>query len=329
MNELQKYIRETLGIDLELGTIDDAELDQLPFYIAEGFNLYRLKLLGHNLILAENNEIPEVQQIEKQFEILAKILNSPCVLYTLNLPAAVRRMLIKRGINFIVPGKQLYLPALFTDLRETFQKPIPNKKTLLPSAQVILLYSLLHKSEVEIEQMSFKEIAEHLNYSQMGITKAVNNLVQLNLLKVEGTKEKYLRFNGTGKNIWDRASSYFVNPVIRQEYVDYLPENIILLNSNTSALPRYSAMNESRQQFFALDKGQFFGLKKSGLLNNLNKYEGKYCLEIWKYDPKTLTENGHLFEMNVDPLSLYLSLRDYKDERIEMALDKIIDQYIW
>ena len=31
----------------------------------------------------------------------------------------------------------------------------------------------------------------------------------------------------------------------------------------------------------------------------------------------------------VDPLSLYLSLKDSTDERIEMALEKIIKDYIW
>jgi hypothetical protein len=34
-------------------------------------------------------------------------------------------------------------------------------------------------------------------------------------------------------------------------------------------------------------------------------------------------------EANVDPLSLYLSLKDNPDERIEMALEQIINKYIW
>jgi hypothetical protein len=31
----------------------------------------------------------------------------------------------------------------------------------------------------------------------------------------------------------------------------------------------------------------------------------------------------------VDPLSLYLSVKDSRDERIEMALDQILKKYIW
>lgn len=31
----------------------------------------------------------------------------------------------------------------------------------------------------------------------------------------------------------------------------------------------------------------------------------------------------------VDPLSLYLSVQDKSDERIEMALDQILKKYVW
>ncbi len=62
---------------------------------------------------------------------------------------------------------------------------------------------------------------------------------------------------------------------------------------------------------------------------NANEYEGKYCLEVWKYDPLKLVGEMPNDIAVVDPLSLYLSLKDSTDERIEMALEKIIKDYIW
>lgn len=47
-------------------------------------------------------------------------------------------------------------------------------------------------------------------------------------------------------------------------------------------------------------------------------------LEIWKYDPKLLSESGL-----VDPLSLYLSLADTNDERIEGALRDLLEDLRW
>ena len=47
-------------------------------------------------------------------------------------------------------------------------------------------------------------------------------------------------------------------------------------------------------------------------------------LEIWKYDPQLLSESNR-----VDPLSLYLSLAETKDERVEAALDKLLETLTW
>ena len=91
----------------------------------------------------------------------------------------------------------------------------------------------------------------------------------------------------------------------------------------------YTDLNPSKQQYFAIEKTVFYGLQKSNALVNLNDYEGKYAIEVWKYDPLTLVDELPNDMAVVDPLSLYLSLRDSKDERIEMALEQIIEKNIW
>lgn len=50
-------------------------------------------------------------------------------------------------MNFIVPGKQLYLPSLLVDLREHFKNKKTAAKGLLPSAQAILIYRILQRNE--------------------------------------------------------------------------------------------------------------------------------------------------------------------------------------
>jgi len=44
---------------------------------------------------------------------------------------------------------------------------------------------------------------------------------------------------------------------------------------------------------------------------------GDMEIEIWKYDPELFAREGV-----VDPLSLYLSLKDTKDEPFQMALEQ-------
>jgi hypothetical protein len=116
--------------------------------------------------------------------------------------------------------------------------------------------------------------------------------------------------------------------VFKRIYVDEMPEGMHLLKANESALPEYSDMNPSQQKYYAIEKGKFYDLQKNGQLKNPNEYEGKYALEVWKYNPEPL---AHILNNNmnvVDPLSLYLSLKDSRDERVEMALEQIIEKQI-
>ena len=51
--------------------------------------------------------------------------------------------------------------------------------------------------------------------------------------------------------------------------------------------------------------------------------EADVQLELWSYNPKLFEKDGL-----VDPFSLYLSLQDIKDERVEAALEKLIEENI-
>ena len=88
-------------------------------------------------------------------------------------------------------------------------------------------------------------------------------------------------------------------------------------------------MNPEKQQFYAIDKKLYFDLEKAENLVNKNEIEGKYCIEVWKYNPDILSDFTETDSAAVDPLSLYLSMRDIEDERIDMAFDKIIETYTW
>jgi hypothetical protein len=94
-------------------------------------------------------------------------------------------------------------------------------------------------------------------------------------------------------------------------------------------LPEYTDLNPSRQEYFAIEKPLFYGLQKGNALVNPNEYEGRYALEVWKYNPFTLVNELPMDRAVVDPLSLYLSLKSSRDERIEMALDQILEKFIW
>ena len=328
-----KYVEGILGLDIGIERIPKQELSNLPIYISNIYRLYRAQLLNTDFLLIEYVE-PEgfsIFQLSKHIEILRKNFHNSIVLFSENISALYRKRLIEKGINFVVPGKQLFLPDFLIDLREGYEnKRLKNKtEKLLPSAQLILLYHILKRNQHrQIEKESFTQLAERYGYTKMAITKAVDNLVYNNLCKVAGTKEKHIRFVKDRKTLWEFALPLFVNPVFKKVYVDEMPEGVFLLQSNESALPEYSDMNPPRQKYYAIERPLFYELQKNGQLKNPNEYEGDYCLELWKYNPLKLAD-GISEKNNVDPLSLYLSMRDIQDERIENALEIIIEKYIW
>jgi hypothetical protein len=52
--------------------------------------------------------------------------------------------------------------------------------------------------------------------------------------------------------------------------------------------------------------------------------EANACIEAWTYDPRLLAADGR-----VDALSLYLSLRDSPDERVQQQLESLLEAVSW
>lgn len=325
MEDLKKYIIKTIGTEIDIESVRDSKLNKLPFFILHSYNYYYAELFGQRLLLVElkDDNNFKIRQVDIHFRLIQEVFQEKLLLLIQNLDALGRKRLIEKGISFIVPGKQLFIPSMMIDLQESFSKPIVKSEKLLPSAQLILLYKILKRDE-NIERYNLKEISGKLKYTQMAITKAVNNLTLLGLCTTTGSKEKYLKFEYEIPELWNKAFPFMITPVLKQLYIDDLPGISQIYKSNETALASYSDMAESRQEFYAVDRSLFYDMRKKGMLTNLNETEGHYCLEVWKYNPELLANNN-----NVDPLSLYLSLKENPDERIEMALEQIIEKYIW
>lgn len=332
--DIKTYIEEILGVEIHLQQIPKTDLGAISLFLLSAYKFDYCTLFNKELVFAELKHTQDfsIAQIATHFNLLRDtFLQKTIVLVIDELSTLSRKRLIEKKINFIVPGKQLYLPDMLMDLREAgiSRKIKKQNAKLLPSAQFLLIHHILHKN-LEMEQYSFKELSKKLGYTAMGITKAIENLKQLEVIEVVGEKEKYIRFKLGIEELWrdlEHRESW-VNPVLKRIYVDEKPMNF-MLHSNMSALPEYTDMNPSRQGFFAVEKSIFYALQKNNALIHANEYEGRYCLEVWKYNPVTLVGEIPNDDPVVDPLSLYLSLKDSRDERIEMALEQIIETVLW
>jgi DNA-binding transcriptional regulator YhcF (GntR family) len=333
MKTLIAYIKEVVGLEIEIQPLARTVLEKLPMYLIEGYQWYKIVLAGRLCILAQMKEENAfgIAQIEKHFEQVKKITQLPVIAIFDKLEAYIRKRLIEKRIAFIVPDKQLYIPEYLIDLREYGIADKKKQSTLTPVAQQIFLIFILDKqNDIKLENLTFKELANLLVTNPMGISRAVENLKNNELIDVTGEKEKFIRFLFDRQQMWHNAErrNILINPVLKRVYVDEKPQGIFMLRSYNSALPEYSDLNPTRQEFFAIEKNMFYALQKNNTIINANKHEGEYCIEVWKYNPETVTNKLLSNTQVVDPLSLYLCYTDNQDERVEMAKEQIIQKFV-
>jgi DNA-binding transcriptional regulator YhcF (GntR family) len=330
---LTAYIKDVVGLGIEIQPLAKATMDKLPMYLTEGYQWHKLVLADRPCILAQMKEANAfgIAQMEKHFEQVRTVMQLPIIAIFDKLEAYMRKRLIEKRIAFVVPNKQLYMPEFLIDLREYGITDKKKQSTLTPLAQqLFLIYILDKQNNSQMENLTFKELANLLGTNPMGITRAVENLKYHELIETTGEKEKFIRFMFDRQQMWHNAEQrdILTNPVLKRVYVDEKPRGIFMLHSYNSALPEYSDINPTRQKFYAIEKNMFYALQKNNALINANKYEGEYCLEVWKYNPETVVNQLHTPTRVVDPLSLYLCFKENEDERVEMAMEQIIERFI-
>lgn len=333
---IKKYIKKVLGLDIQIDLLGRKDLQDLPLYIRDSYNIYKAILFEKSVLLLEPKEKEgyRISLIHANMDVVRKRLGYPVVFLLNTCNALQRSRLIDKRISFIVPGTQLYLPEMLVDLREVYpskEKEI-NGQLLRPSAQFIMIFHLLHSiTRYDLAEYNYKSIAALSGYSPMAITLAAENLNNLGLIDIIGTKDKSMSFRYKKNELWKKALSGGLvrNPVKEKVYADNLPTDLQLLKCNVEALSDYSDIGPGNQEYYAIEKTEFQNLVKRDTFENVNKDEGKICLEVWKYSPGRIWGDLIRFQNSVDPLSLYISLQDSADERVEMALEQIIREFQW
>lgn len=322
MKDTIDYIQEVFGLELNIAEIPKAQVNTLPFYIANEYNFQEANLIDRTVVFAKKvtKEQFTPDQYKKQLELLERHFNNPVVFILPDIEAYKRNRLVQKRINFVIANKQLFIPGLFIDIKEYALKA-KKDEYLKPVAQCLILYHLQKKP---LNGYTYKQLANELQYPYLTITRAVENVQALNLCTVEGAREKSICFELGSMELWEKALVYMKNPVVKNVFTDSEIDEKLIYRSNINALAFYTDLNDENQRYLAVHQDDFRKLKKEGRIKTLSNDEGKYCIEIWRYTPATLANDRF-----VDPLSVYLQFKDNPDERVQLALKTIIKQQKW
>lgn len=325
VSELEKYIQNTLGEVPEITAWKDAE--KLALFLRDRYGFFEGKVLDKPcLFMADNGDHEDPPStIRKHLDQVHTKWNGPVIYVRERIAAYNRKRLVEQKIPFIVPGNQMYLPMLAIDLREHFRKPRPDARGLRPSSQAVLIYALLH----DAEDMGPTALAAKLGYSAMAMTQALNELEAAELVVTTSTGRgsvRNLRFNSPRQAVWEKAEPLLKTPVKNRHTVLLQPErNHPGPQSGLSALSRYSMLAAPRTVTIAVSREDWKLLRERDAVNNaMGDEPGALALEVWGYAPTLFAVEGW-----VDRLSLYLSLRETDDERVQAALEQMMKEVAW
>ena len=249
-------------------------------------------------------------------EKLYETLNKPVIFVFEHMEPSKRNALIHNHIPFIIPGRQFYFPPML-DLKEWSVRPVVFGEFLSYSAQAVVLRELLFK---DVAKKSLKELAAVCDFSAMGISNAAAELCKRNLADYsEEKRPKRILFRNQGKKLWEEALPLMRTPIQKIYLNKMIPGNLPL--SGVSALSCFSMLAPDSIKSYAANKAYLKLDPRFQVASSRDDAES--ILEIWHYSPVFGNKNC------IDKLSLYLSLKDSDDPRIEEGLEEMMETVQW
>lgn len=329
-HHLPEYLHQTLGIRPQTAAWDGAT--RLPAFLTARYRFARIELEARELLLMldedANPETPAT--IRKHAEQARAKWTGPIVYVRREITAYNRKRLIEQRVPFIVPGNQMYLPQLGLDLREYFRAPAPTQRKLRPATQAVLILLLLERRD---DGATAAALAPRLGYTTMTLSRAFDELESVGLATCEASgRERVLRFHASPRDIWERAQPWLIDPVKSRHFVSTAP---VGLRAGHDALARHTMLAEPATPVTAIGQKQWRAfIDEHPDAEVPNREDAMTEVEVWKYEPRAYPVGARDLPGVVDPLSLALSVtglspKGAADERVEQAIDLLLEQLGW
>ncbi|MBQ9598140.1 MAG: hypothetical protein IJR34_07835 [Bacteroidales bacterium] len=303
---LHAYLTAILREDVSLAAY---RAKNLPLIITSRYELLNGVIFGKNVCFACAKYQTTPLGYQKDINLILRSVNHPVVLVISDPSALETYRLIERGLDFVVPGKRMFMPSLLVDLGG--QVTHKAKGQMPPTAQLIVLY---HLQKGTLNGKSAKEISSLLSIPYLNASRALKWIGD-NVFSLRKEGRKVLLSLPEYKETLEAFKPHFQNPVLKTIHTEESLESIDGPYCGEYALEHYS-MLAANGISKAVEKGGNVPLDEDANAHN--------TVEIWAYNPKILANDGFC-----DKISLILSLDRNEDERVQMELVKIKEEIKW
>lgn len=324
MEELLSYIENVTGKKVRF--LNENNETKFPRYISNLYSWQTVEILGYKCALINlKYDRLIVENLIKHLKVISEGIEVHPILIFNQLNPEQRERLISNNIPFVVSKSQLFLPFVFMDFRKEVLKGKEINLQFTPSIQLIFLYVFYHDEEKFIA----KDISTFCKVSTMTVNRSLSVLLELGVIeKVGYAKDVFYKKIKPRKEMFKICKESLINPIRKK--VNIAQESINMVTKLTPAgeyaLSRLGMLTEKATKQYAIDIETYKELKKNNIVNSIDYlFFNTIELEVWKYDPTLIGGN---LELSVDWLSLYLSLREEQDERVQIELDILLDR-LW
>jgi hypothetical protein len=317
----EKYLNETVDADATIKPWQKKTV--FPAFLLDHYSFYEMTVLGTPCVLMEiSDEKPGIDTLLKHIRRVASLTGRPVVLFYREITRYRKRSLIAKRISFLIENGQMYMPFLALDLKNNIEWGESEVKPFSSCAQLAYMLFLYNEDKI----INVTEFSEITGLSLMTASRALKELYRSRLLTYEiggatGRSKKYRRI--PDPEYFRMGREYLKSPVTRVVYMKKAPPEAMA--AGTDALAQMTMLNPPGYPVRAIGKDSFDKLETEIITNpDLIEDLRPPQIEIWDYDPGLFSEKGR-----VDLLSLYVSLRDEKDERIGQALRNALRTQTW
>lgn len=304
-------IRNIFGLPVKYEVWD--KLNSLSFYLRENYYFQMAYINSKRCIIIEpRDELVTTPALKKHIARIQEKENVPVILQLDSVSPFRRKSLIENRISFIT-NKQAYLPfigAMLMDEKETSKKV---EKFVFSTQQLFLLYMYSQQDKYYIS-----EATRELPFTAMTLSRAAKQLETTGLFRV--TKDgvnKVIESKYDRLELFEKAKKYLSTPVRKYGYIDKSEITADMVIAGDTILAEKTMLNPGRLITYAV-YGKYFD--KKGLADELVDPDKQVRLELWAYDPKQFSEAEE-----ADSLSVVLSLLENADERVEGAVEELIE----
>lgn len=305
--KLGEYVEKITGRTVSFRPLDVS----LPLFLNR-YSFVQGTVLDVDFVFAfEKEAVLMPKEYSRHLERLREKFKLPVVFVFESLPLVRRNALVKMQVPFVVSGMQLFLPPLAS----LVEKNVVSAKKVtrfLPLTQLLVLKELLKGS---VDGMSIKDVMSEFGYSAVTGKKAFDELVGMDLAEVTAEWPGRLRLLVHGRELWDRALPALRSPVRREWLSRTFPPTVV--GAGLSALSRRTTLADDQLPTVACEP-------KGGRGEDETPYREEACCKVqeWRYKPLLFGAK------EVDPFSLWLSLRDVRDPRVVGALEDMMEE-VW